>query len=75
MKNIDIKPLFATTLLTISLLFFTASCSDSEDSASTSKAEATIKCPNADCKYTKPGNPESLSVVDTCPDCGAKLKP
>ncbi len=74
MKNTDTKKLLATILVAISVTIASMGCSDSGDDTPKAKAESTIKCPNTDCKYTKAGNPESLSVVDTCPDCGTKLK-
>ena len=76
MKNTDTKKLLSTILVAISVAIASMGCSDSGEDSDTpkAKAESTIKCPNTDCKYTKAGNPESLSVVDTCPDCGTKLK-
>ena len=76
MINIGNKKLIATILAAISVAIASTGCSGSGEDAATPKAKETltIKCPNTDCKYTKVGNPESLSVVDTCPECGAKLK-
>jgi hypothetical protein len=74
MKTIHNKKMITGILLAITLLLGSASCSDSGDDVPKAKENLTIKCPNTDCKYTRPGDPESLSVVDTCPDCGAKLK-
>jgi len=76
MKHNNSKTLVTGILLAVSLILGPASCSDSADVAPKAKTKEAkvIKCPNTGCKYTRPGDPESLSVVDTCPDCGAKLK-
>ncbi len=74
MKNTDTKKLLATILVVISVALSFASCSDSGDDTPKTKETLTIKCPNPDCEYTRPGDPESLSVVDTCPKCFGKLK-
>ena len=74
MKNTDTKKLLATILVVISVALGSASCSDSGDDTPKTKETLTIKCPNPDCEYTRPGDPESLSVVDTCPKCFGKLK-
>ena len=70
------KILVTGFMLAVSLILGSASCSDSTDVAPKAKTKEAkvITCPNTGCKYTRPGDPESLSVVDTCPDCGAKLK-
>jgi hypothetical protein len=74
MKNTDTKKLLATILVVISVALGSASCSDSGDDTPKTKETLTIKCPNPDCEHTRPGDPESLSVVDTCPKCFGKLK-
>ena len=76
MIHIEYTKLFATILVVISVTIASAGCSGSGEDPDTpkTKVESTIECPNTDCKYTKAGNPESLSVVDTCPECGIKLK-
>ncbi len=72
-QNRNKKPITAILLVfTLALSF--ASCSDSGDDTPKTKETLTIKCPNPDCEYTRPGDPESLSVVDTCPKCFGKLK-
>jgi hypothetical protein len=77
MKNIGNKKLLTTILVAIAVTIASTGCSGSGEDADTPKTKETltIKCPNPDCEYTRPGDPESLSVVDTCPKCFGKLKP
>jgi hypothetical protein len=75
MKQNRNKKSITTILLAFTLALGSASCSDSGDDTPKTKETLTIKCPNPDCEYTRPGDPESLSVVDTCPKCFGKLKP